>query len=106
MHLSRKYPRTRMCVFNVNDSAGTGSQFFGFKGWKCKIKHIGFLVIFRMGSDLDPELVWGDPNQNLKLLLAIIQKLCISDPMLVKPKCIWEANIYFDFSAVCLQSSK
>ena len=50
--------------------------------------------------------VQGDPNQNLKLLLAITLKLCISDPIMVKPKCVAEAYIYFDFSAVCLQFSK
>ena len=30
----------------------------------------------------------GDPNQNVKFLLAITLKICISDPMLVKPKCV------------------
>ena len=30
----------------------------------------------------------GDLNQNLKCLLAITLKLCISDPLLVKPKCV------------------
>ena len=39
----------------------------------------------------------GDPNQNLICLLAITLKLCISDPMLVKPKCVWEASNFFDF---------
>ena len=39
--------------------------------------------------------VQGDPNQNLRFLLAITQKICVSDPMLVKPKCVWEAYIYF-----------
>ena len=33
-------------------------------------------------------LIQGDPNQNLKFVLAITLKLCISDPMLVKPKCV------------------
>ena len=40
--------------------------------------------------------VQGDPNQNLKFLLAITLKVCISDPLLVKPKCVWEASIYFE----------
>ena len=31
--------------------------------------------------------------------------ICIFDPMLVKPKCVWEASIYFHFSAVYLQFS-
>ena len=41
-------------------------------------------------------LVQGDPNQNLKFILAITLKLCISDPILVKPKCVSEAYIYFE----------
>ena len=39
----------------------------------------------------------GDPNQNLKFVLAITLKLCISDPMLVKPKCVWEPSVFFNF---------
>ena len=39
----------------------------------------------------------GDPNQNFKCVLAITQKLCISDPMLVKPKCVWEAAVFSNF---------
>ena len=50
--------------------------------------------------------VQGDPNQNLRFLLAITLKISISDPMFRKPKCVWDAYIYFDFSAVCLQFSK
>ena len=33
----------------------------------------------------------GDPNQNLLILMAITLKISISDPMLVQPKCVWEA---------------
>ena len=35
----------------------------------------------------------GDPNQNLKFVLAITQKICISDPILVKPKCVWKVSV-------------
>ena len=28
------------------------------------------------------------------------------DPMMEKPKCVWDVDIYLDFSAVCLQLSK
>ena len=38
----------------------------------------------------------GDPNQNLKCSLAITLKLCIFDPILVKPKCVWEAYNFFE----------
>ena len=37
----------------------------------------------------------GDPNQNLKFVLAITLKICISDPMLVKPKYVWEVKVFF-----------
>ena len=50
-------------------------------------------------------MIQGDPNQNLKFVLAITLKIHISDPMLVKPKCVWEVKVYFYFSAVCLQFS-
>ena len=40
--------------------------------------------------------IQGDPNKNLKCLLAITLKLCIFDPMLVKPKCVWEAYNFFE----------
>ena len=43
-----------------------------------------------------PDLLQGDPNQNLRFLLAITLKICFSDPMLVKPKCVWEVYIYFE----------
>ena len=33
-------------------------------------------------------MVQGDPNQNLKFLLAVPLKQRISDPMLAKPKCV------------------
>ena len=42
------------------------------------------------------QILQGDPNQNLKFRLAITLKVCISDPLLVKPKCVWEASIYFE----------
>ena len=40
--------------------------------------------------------VQGDPNQNLKCHLAITLKLCISDPMLAKPKWVLEAYNFFE----------
>ena len=36
-----------------------------------------------------------DPNQNLKIVLAITLKICISDTMLVNLKCVWEEKVYF-----------
>ena len=45
----------------------------------------------------------GDPNQNLKCLLTITLKLRISDPMLVKPKCVWEA---YNFLKNCKKTAE
>ena len=38
--------------------------------------------------------IQGDPNQNLLFQFALSLKLSISDPMLVKPKCVWEVAVY------------
>ena len=51
-------------------------------------------------------LLQDDPNQSLLIQMAITLKMGISDPMLVKPKCVLEASNFFHFSAVCLQFSK
>ena len=37
----------------------------------------------------------GDPNQSLLIQMATTLKICISDPMLIKPKCVLDASIYF-----------
>ena len=39
--------------------------------------------------------VQGDTNQNLLFQMVITLKLCISDPRLVKPKCVLGAYVYF-----------
>ena len=39
------------------------------------------------------EPLQGDPNQNCPFLKAITLKLSTSEPMLVKPKCVWEAVV-------------
>ena len=36
----------------------------------------------------------GDPNQSFPFQIAITLKLCISDPTLVKPKCVWEVAVF------------
>ena len=40
-------------------------------------------------------MIQVDPNQNLRFLLGITLKICVSDPMLVKPKCVRGVYIYF-----------
>ena len=40
--------------------------------------------------------IQGDPNQNPLFQKAVAIKLCISDPMLVKPKLVWEAVVFYD----------
>ena len=36
---------------------------------------------------------WGNPYQNLLIQMTLTLKICIFDPMLVKPKCVFEASI-------------
>ena len=33
----------------------------------------------------------------MKFVLAITLKMSVSDPMLVKPKCVWELSVFFNF---------
>ena len=54
------------------------------------IKSLSLLTTFISALHNSLESLQGDPNQNLKFVLAITQKICMSDPMLVKPKCVWE----------------
>ena len=51
------------------------------------------------------KVLQGDPNQKLQLQMAVPLKLCIFDPMLVKPKCVQGVADFFKFSAACLQFS-
>ena len=37
----------------------------------------------------------------IQMVMAL--KICILDLMLVEPKCVWVIQVYFRFSAVCLQ---
>ena len=37
--------------------------------------------------------IQGDPNQNLLFQLALCLNVGIPDPKLVKPKCVWEAEV-------------
>ena len=85
-------------------------QFFAWLSKRGRYKcHLHFpspfksdsLIYFEEGN-LVPRLQ-GDPSQNLLIQMATTLKICISDPMLIKPKCVWEASIYFHFSAVCLE---
>ena len=42
-------------------------------------------------EDID---IQGDPNQNVCFQMTITLKLSISDPMLVKPKCVSEVAVF------------
>ena len=37
------------------------------------------------------------PIENYEKWMALALKQCIFDPMLVKPKCVWEAVVFFNF---------
>ena len=42
----------------------------------------------------------GDPNQNFRLQMTVALSVCISDPMLVKPKWVWEAIFFYEFQLI------
>ena len=66
-------------------------------------------VIFTTGWALTAECLLNHPrsekmkknikecsnNQKLKFILAIALKICISDSMFVKPKCVWVLSVFF-----------
>ena len=54
---------------------------------------VGNVILLRLRYTI----IQGDPNQNCPFLRAITQKLSISDPKLVKPKCVREAVVFFNF---------
>ena len=37
----------------------------------------------------------GDPNQNFWFQMTVTLKISISDPMLVRPKCVWGVAVFF-----------
>ena len=40
--------------------------------------------------------IQGDPNQKLQLQIAVTLKVCIFDPILVKPKCVSGVANFFN----------
>ena len=40
--------------------------------------------------------IQGDPNQSFPFQMAVTLKLSSPDPMLVKPKCVWEVAVFFE----------
>ena len=53
---------------------------------KYLLKHL--LELVTQGPKDGSKVVQGDPNQNSPFLKAITHKVSISDPMLIKPKCV------------------
>ena len=47
-----------------------------------------------------PKWLQGDPNQNFRFQMTVALSVCISDPMLVKPKCVWEAVVFYEFQLI------
>ena len=43
-------------------------------------------------------LVQGDPNRNFLFQIAPLLNWYIFDPMLVKPKCVWQVAVFFSVS--------
>ena len=65
-------------------------------GWKCKVENAE-VESSRTQMVRLQLLTYRVTQINLKCFLAITLKLCITDPMLVKPKCVREAYNFFDF---------
>ena len=42
-------------------------------------------------------VVQGDPNRNCLFQMAVTLKVCISNPMLVKPKWVTKGAVFFNF---------
>ena len=61
-----------------------------------------YLCYYR-GSGSIKSIVQGDPNQNLLIQFALSLKQIVSDPMLVKPKCVWEVTV---FLKNCIQTAE
>ena len=63
-----------------------------------RVLHI-YLKVFEISREtvkIERVNIQGDPNQKLLIQMTITLKICISDPMLVKPKCVWKVYIYFE----------
>ena len=45
-------------------------------------------------------MIQGDPNQNFRFQMTIALSVCISDPMLVMQKCVWEAVVFYEFQLI------
>ena len=44
--------------------------------------------------------IQGDPNQNFRFQMGVALSVWISDPMLVKQKCVWEAVVFYEFQLI------
>ena len=53
-----------------------------------------FLLFLPLRFYVKTTLLQSDPNQNFSLHMAVTLRLCISDPTLVKPKCVWEVALF------------
>ena len=75
-----------------------GTSFFGRR---TKIENVDLLVINLrypiFGCKRTDIKHTGWPKSKFPFLRAITQKLSISDPKLVIPKCVWEAVVFFNF---------
>ena len=45
-------------------------------------------------------MIQGDPNQNFRFQMTVALSVCISDPMLVKQKCVWEVVVFYEFQLI------
>ena len=68
--------------------------------WKMFMKIRKIICVLNVGNLLARSHIQGDPNQDFRFQMTIPLSVCISDPMLVKPKCVWEAVVFYEFQLI------
>ena len=99
----QKMSITKICCASLSFlglMAFTEYQVYPLLGW------LGLLLEFKMETHAyyhyfpsaeakcSSVSIQGDPNQKLQLWMAVTLKVCISDPMLVKPKWVWWVSVF------------
>ena len=54
----------------------------------------------KIGEFKNDSFLQGDPNQNPLFQMALRLNWSMSDPMLVKPKLVWEAVVFFQYQLI------
>ena len=91
------------CVISTRYNVGFIWNFAILNGCSTKTMHI-WPYVGKAKMCLRESLI--EYRHILQFQIAVAQKRCIFDPMLKKPKCVWEAVVFFfQFSTKCLHFS-